>query len=291
MTNLISSRTRINLYLLVVMGAIGAIIYLRPGKTPESLPTLTMLRAEDITRITVQRELKPEIKLELRETGWVITAPLEIDASMARVNTLLGLAAAPSLARYSARDRQLADFGLAPSLSSVILNTIPIHVGRIHPVNNRRYLLIDDTVHLVRDNLYDIYMAEPATYVSNRLVPAGRRLTHLRLPGLYLVQDVKGGWSVQSGDPRLPVKQITALIEAWEHATAQWVQPYEGQHTGAQISIQLDDGQTREFHITATAPQLVLAYPKLNLQYHLPAKLQAQLVPNFDSPSQRHEAR
>ena len=291
MTKLISSRTRINLYLLVVMGAIGAILYLKPGKTPESLPALTTLRAEEITRITVRREFKPEVQLELRDAGWIMTAPIQIDASMARINALLDLAHTPSLARYSARNRQLADFGLAPSLSSVVLNTTPIQFGSVNPVNNRRYLLIDDTVHLVRDNLYDIYTAEPASYASNRLVPAGRRLTHLRLPGLYLVHNIKGGWSDQSGDTRLPEKQVSELIEAWQRATALWVQPFEGQHNGADISIQLDDGLTRDFHITATEPQLVLAYPELNLQYHLPAKYKAKLVPNYESQPQPHEAR
>jgi hypothetical protein len=281
MTNPINTRTRINLFLLVVMGGIGALLYLRPGKTPESLPALTTLRGEDISRITVLRTLKPDIRLALRDTGWMMTAPIEIDASMARVNALLGLATTPSLARYSARERQLADFGLAPSLSTVVLNTTPIHVGRVNPVNNRRYLLIDETVHLVQDNLYDIYTAEAASYASNRLVPAGRKLTRVQVPGLYLVQNAKGGWSVQFGDKRLAAKQIRELIEAWQHATALWVQRYGGVQIGDQISLYLDDGVTRNFHIIATEPQLILASPELNLQYHLPARYKEQLVPNF----------
>lgn len=259
-----SSRTWINLILLGLIAALSSIMVFKPGQHPESALSLTQLEPAQINRITIHRLGKPEIRLALQKSGWRLTAPIEIAARQAAVNTLLRLAVTPSLGSYSVKGLDLAEYGLAPALTTIELNETAIDIGAPNPVDQRRYLRINDTVHLISDDLYDIYATAPTAYVATELLPKEAKIQRLKLPGMELEQATK----------------LNKLVDAWQNASAQWVQAYDGAKTPNRVTVSLTDGQDLRFMITATQPQLVLARPELQLQYHLPPKQIERLFPD-----------
>ena len=277
-----SSRTLINLILLGLTVILTLAIVFKPGQRPEPAITLTDLDPTDITRITIRRLAKPEIRLEWQDSGWQLMAPIEIAANRIPINTLLQLAFKDSLARYPVKELDLATYGLDPALATIVLNNTEINVGAPNPVTQRRYLMIDDTVHLVNDDLYDIYSTESASYVATRLFPAEHKIEHLSLPWLELSKTQRDRWEVSSGDGATLPDEPSTVVEHWQNASAQWVQTYNGTETPSKVTVTLENGQTLHFIITVIQPQLVLARPELRLQYHLHAERGAKLLPGWN---------
>jgi hypothetical protein len=275
-----STRTWINLILLVLIAILSSIMVYKPGQRPESALSLTQLEPAQINRITIHRLGKPEIRLELQNSGWRLTAPIEIAASRAAVGTLLRLALTPSLGRYPVKSLDLAEYGLAPALTTIELNDTAIDIGAPNPVDQRRYVRINDTVQLISDDLYDIYATEPAAYVTTKLLPEEAKIQRLTLPGMEIVQSSEHQWQTKAPAKDLTSAKLNKLVEAWQNTEAQWVQTYDGIKTPNNVTVSLTDGQNLRFIITATQPQLVLARLELQLQYHLPAKLVEQLFPD-----------
>jgi len=275
-----STRTWINLILLVLIAALSSIMVFKPGQHPESALSLTPLEPAQINRITIHRLGKPEIRLELQQSVWRLTAPIELAASRAAVRTLLRLAVTPSLAHYPVDSLELAEYGLAPALTTIKLNDIAIDIGAPNPVDQRRYVRIHDTVHLISDDLYDVYATEPAAYGATKLLPEEAKIQRLALPGMEIVLSANHQWQTKAPAKDLTSAKLNKLVEAWQNTEAQWVQTYDGIKTPNNVTVSLTDGRELRFMITATQPQLVLARPELRLQYHLPAKQIEQLFPD-----------
>lgn len=274
--NLITTRTWINLALMTLVIALALIVYLRPGRTPSRVEILTPLSPSSINNITIERANKQDIALQRRADTWWLTAPIEIGANRARVNALLELAATPTFSSYSAATLDLAQYGLSDTLVTVVLGTLRIVVGGVNPINERRYLMLADTVYLVRDDLYDVYNAAIGSYVSNRLVPVGAKIVQLTLPELRLTRVADGRWDLHGA--HVSQAQAQARIDAWQQVAALWVGDYNQQPAQAEVTLTLDSGESLRLLMLSTTPELILARADLALEYHLPAQAFAQLV-------------
>ncbi len=277
-----SSRTWVNLILLGLTVILALAVTFKPDQESEPAMTVTDLEPTEITQITIQRLAKAEIRLVRQDSGWRLKAPIEIAANQIQVNTLLQLARKESLARYSVKELDLTVYGLKPVLSNIMLNSIDINIGAPNPVTGRRYLKIDDSVHLIDDDLYDIYFTEAASYAATRLLPLRHEIRRLSLPGLELSKTSSNHWEVSSADRGTPSKEPRIVVENWQNASAHWVQTYDGAETLAEVTVTLMDGQVLHFIATAIQPQLVLARPELQLQYHLSADRSVHLLPGWN---------
>lgn len=276
-----SSRTKINLILLGLTLILALTVTFESGQQPAPTVPLTELEPSGITQITIQRLAKADIRLQRQDAAWQLLVPIEIAANRNPVNTLLQLATKHSLSRYAAKELDLATYGLEPPLVTVVLNSMEINVGAPNPVTRRRYLKINDFVHLVNDDLYDIYSTEPAAYVATRLLSAERKIKHLSLPGLELSKTPSNHWEVSSGDGVILPDEPGSVIERWQNTSAQWVQAYDGAEPLSKVVVTLANGQTLHFIVTAIQPQLVMARPELQLQYHLSAEKSVELLPGW----------
>ena len=274
--SLITTRTWINLALMTLVVALALIVYLRPGRTPNDVTTLTLLAPSSISTITIERAGRQGIALQRRADGWWLTAPIEISANPARVNALLALASTPTFSSYSAANLDLAQYGLSDTLVTVVVDDQRIVLGGVNPVNARRYLMIADTVYLVRDDLYDVYNAAVGSYVNNRVVPAEAKILQLSLPELRLTRAADGRWDTHGA--QLSQAQAQARIDAWQQAAAQWVGDYSQQAAQAEVLLVLENESSLRLLVMANNPELVLARPDLALEYHLPAQASATLL-------------
>ena len=274
--SLITTRTWINLALMTLVLALALLVYLRPGRTPNGVTTLTPLAPGSITAITIERTGRQDIALRRRADGWWLITPFEIGANPARVNALLALANTPTRSSYSAANLDLAQYGLSDTLVTVVLDNQRIVLGGTNPISERRYLMIADTIYMVRDDLYDVYNATVGSYVSNRLVPLGSNIVQLNLPEWRLTRAADGRWDAHGA--RVTQAQAQARIDAWQQAAAQWVGDNRQPSAQGEVTLVLENGESLRLLVSAVDPELVLARPDLALEYHLPTQAAATLL-------------
>ena len=279
-------RVWLNLILLLFVIALALVAYIEPGKKRlEERSQLLSLPIEQVTRVQLQRHGAETIEIERTDNGWMIVAPIRIAASNYRVNTLLQLMSATSYSHFSAAVRPLSAFGLDKPLGTVVFNDQAILFGNNEPLNNRRYVLIGDQVHLTDDRNFYQSQLQLTALVDTALVPPGRSLKQIRLPGL-LLQQHQGEWrsqwlSVAAEGPAQPAPtsaDINSLVDEWRRASAMQVSHYQSDVAEGSIELEFADGETMALEILAREPELILGRRALNLRFHFSADQAERLL-------------
>lgn len=259
------ARLWLNLGLLLLVLLLALLAYYQPGLAPEAPVKLTSLGAQQVTRLRIEQAGQAPLLLEKQAGKWHITQPVQMEANTLRVETVLRLAETESLARFPARD--LEKFKLDVPQLRVWLNDVSIAFGDSAPLGQQRYLLLDDTVHLVADEVYYYLSGGLPLFAANTLLPRDAQLQSLTLPGFSLSR-ADGRWRL---DPSREVSMddIVQFLDAWRGAQALQVTRYQGRPGQGRVTAVLQDGAALEFSILAREPELILARPDLGLQYHL----------------------
>lgn len=283
-----SARAWLNLGLLMLLGGLALLAWLRPNQAPPAEFSLTKLDPSAVTRIRIRRADKPIIEIKRQNGQWRLTAPITLPANEVRVGALLDLAQETSETRYDAAELELDKYGLADPLVSVTLNEQALAFGNINPVTYRRYVQVEDNIYLVNEAMAELETADAAAYAAPRLLPSGSEIRALALSDLKLERADDGRW--QSSSKKLSQAGIEALVDSWRQAQAYQVTAYrkdEIVEAPEQAVVELADGQKLFFAVVAREPELILARPRLGVQYHLPAESAESLL----DPNSRREGR
>jgi hypothetical protein len=275
-----NTRTQLNLALLILVVISAVVMIYLPGLEKPAPPTaLTTLSPDQVTRIQIQRPGLADIQLVKRGQDWIMTAPLALPANVANVDSLLGLTQTPSQQQFAARKQDLDKFKLATPRVRLRLNDTEIAFGDTEPLAQRRYVRIDDTVHLVNEIVYDKLIAAPTAWVSTALLPPASKLLGIDLPGLTLTKQADGHWSLTPSANETSMDSINTLVDEWTHAQALQVKPYETGSAEGKVLLHLQASKNPiSFEILARTPELILARPDVGVQYHLPAELADRLL-------------
>jgi hypothetical protein len=269
-------RLLINLLLLLVVLVLGTIVIFEPGKDeqPEAV-RLTELDETAIDRFMLKND-SGEIAFEKREGHWWLTAPFSAPANDIRVGQLLAISHAASATHYPLDTEDLSRFELDKPKAQMTLGQVKMIFGGVDPIDLRRYVWVDKTLHLVDDD-FSHHISAPATdYVERKLLPEGSTPNAFILPGMKLSQDKAGHWLV---DPVSPAAAgAPELAMAWQTARAVDVTPLKEPVTGDIIHIDFSDHAPIEFAIVKREPDLVLARTDWGLQYQLTAETASQLL-------------
>lgn len=276
-------RTALNLLLLAVVAGLGLWVWLG-AENPEKGPPLTALEESAITRIAVEHPQQPAIRLEKRDGSWFLTEPVQSAADPFEVNGILSLT---SLEREQTLDAGVdrAALELAPPQYSVTLDDTRIDIGGTEPIKFRRYVAVGDTVGLVADPPSAALDADYSDLVAREIVPKGRTLQRIELPGLTLAREGETWKSTEQ--PDADPAQLAKLAQAWQDARALWnaAEPAEGS-SGDNVRLVLEDGSAIELKVQAREPQLLLARPALKVHYTVSKALVKEL---FELPSKDTE--
>lgn len=275
----LGSRTLLNLGLLTLVALLALLVIYEPGKEkPAEEPRLIELNSDGISSLRIERANQPTIVLERQQGVWRMVEPLPIGVNDYRITSLLRITELSSLSRFAVATESLAQYGLdTPNATLIINGTTRIDFGSSTPLDQRRYLRIGDTIHLITDTYYYHLIGAPTTYASNRVVDSKDALVRLELPGVLLAQQ-QDKWSAVPQPATFSVDQITQLIDHWRHAQALEVAPYDGRK-GEMVRLTLaGSDEPIIFLITERTPELVLARPDLKVQYHLPESSAAELL-------------
>lgn len=278
-----SSRVLLNIALLVLVVSLGALVYFQPGTDKKETVAITMLKPEQVQRIEITLPGKEIIRLVKEQNIWRMTSPMQIAANDFRVASILELVNAPSHARYSKTEVDLTKFKLDKPAYQIRFNDLNVALGDTDPLEGRRYILIQDSVHLITDN-YSPYLTEGWTsFVSLSLLPKNNRITSLALPTMSFSQ-ADGKWII-TPQQTISVDKINALIDTWRHANAMRIEPWQAtdQHQGKIVINFKDQPGEVIFIIAATEPELVLARPDIGIAYYFD-KEQAEKLLELKNP-------
>lgn len=287
----LGSRTLLNLGLLAALALLALLAIYEPGKEkPPEQPRLIEFTSDGISSLRIERVNGPAIVLERQQGTWRMTEPQQIGVNDFRISSLLRISELKSLGHFTASPESLAQYGLdAPSATLIINGTTRIEFGNSTPIDQRRYLRIGDTIHLITDNFYYHLIGAPTTYASNNVLDGKDGLVRLELPGLLLAQQ-ESKWSATPQPENFSADQITRLIDHWRHAQALEVAPYDGRK-GEMVRItRTGSDEPLVFLVTERTPELILARPDLKVQYHMPPSSAAELLTLQPLPAQQESA-
>jgi hypothetical protein len=268
---------------IVVVVLILFIIY-EPGiKKPEHTLLTDELGIGQVNKITLQRNGKEIVKLEKQQLGWHIIEPFQLAANDIQVYGLLSILKENSFSQIISKDEELDKFGLKNPAVRLSLNNKEISVGTTDPINFRRYVLIDGTIHLINDAIYRYLSMEATRFISYALLPANKDIIEIDLPHTKLSKDNEDTHWTVSPDSTLSADDINMLLDSWRHARAIEINSWStanstDNETNDLINVRFADQTGLIFTIISTETDLILGRKDAGIKYRLPGKLKGILL-------------
>jgi hypothetical protein len=241
-----------------------------PSAPPE-MTNLTSLTAAEIDSIRI-RNSGGEFLLERKESGWHMSQPYQVAANGFLVDRLLEIVGAHSLESFPAPAEGLGKFGLDPPQATLELNSTRIQMGATHPINHRRYLRIDDRLHLIQDRFPQHLLAAAEAFVDLRPLPPAGTITAIRTPGWQLTKTENGRLQLTPAGEGLSSDDLQRKLQHWQQAYATRVSSLTTEATGPLLEVELAEGEhPLRFLIVEENGRVLLFRPDLGLAYRLPA--------------------
>jgi len=262
-------RMVLNLWLAVALLALVWVVWKDPGHSPKPAAIkLTALSPAAINKLVITNHTGT-ITLTKQNGKWRLSKPLAIAANGVRVDDLLDVVQAKSLARFPVAGHNLSEYGLAKPAVTLHLNDTEIQFGGVTPVDQQRYVKVGDTVHLISDRYMLELTGGAAAWVSRDLVPPAKQIVSIELPDHHkLTRNDKGEWSENPPNKKDTADAIKALVNVWRDAQALRVTPYEKHADQGEVVISLaGEAQPLRYHIVARKPELMLARPEIGVQF------------------------
>ena len=277
-----ATRGLLNLVLVVLALVMGLIIYYEPGLEPADVPQplTTLLAPDDAIGIHIERLKYDPVSFIKRNGRWyLVTEQQELPASTFQLQALLRLLETSSSSQYAADTVDLAALGLDPPQATVTVDDVAILFGNTAPLDGKRYLQIDATVHLIEDRYQHLINAGWTNFVERKLLPADKSISRLQLPGMTLTLTDKDQWQLSPDKPGVSADTIQQLIDHWDKVSALYARRYDGRTSDEIIALEFSDSpETLTFMVIAHSPELVLARPDWGIQYHLTRDVEETLL-------------
>ena len=138
--------------------------------------------------------------------------------------------------------------------------------GTTNPIDQKRYIIFDKTMHLIDDYLFPQLMVNVFFFAEAKLLPKGINIISIDFPNNKL-EKRNDSW-VSSID-KYNEEKIISIVNKWQSATAVTVSEYKKEDDKEIISIQSLSGEKINFTIVATEPRLILGRNDKGIQYEL----------------------
>ena len=216
--------------------------------------------------------------LEKIASQWHMQAPYKTPANNKHINKLLSVLETPTHAQFST-ERDLGQYGLdAPRVHMTMNNDLRISFGDIEPIGKRRYVRVNDTVHVIGDSPFAQLTAAASLLVDTGLFAEGVVIKSIKTPGFSLQQQENGSWQASTTN-EYSADKLNSYIDQWRHARAVFVSDPEKPAAGDQfITITLANKSTLRFGIVKLNTGLTLVNQQTGLHYHFASDVAEQLL-------------
>lgn len=282
------SRYFLNILLMIVV--LGLYWFLNQDTSIPTKPILSITSHDDISQITIDRNGLDTISIHKNSSGWQLVQPLNAPANNMRMKLLLSILNSPIYAQLSHADNATrSQLGFNDTSTVLTLNNDRFQFGHIEPISKRRYVLHNDVIHLINDNVAPLLNANAASFIDNKLIPLNKQISKLIITKSntdnnlstddIIIEQKQGQW-ISNGN--LSTDQLSLLIEAWQHAYALQViplktakQPLTEPH---KITVWFNDASI-ELELKTDARTLYISNQQQQLNYQFPIELLTQLLP------------
>ncbi len=261
-----SKRMLIN-YVLLVLILIFSWIGIKYPITEDQLinrNAITILKEKNITDIKIET-LDATIVLKKQGLNWVIQSPVQWFANNIAAERLTTLVSVEPHSTLPSNQIDISTLGLRFPKAVVTLNNKSIYLGDTNQIGNRRYLMVDSNVYLADDNHY-VFIRDGLTgLLDNRLLPSQLELKELQFSDFKL-QKSNSGWT--SNDQKASTENINQLIKNWQQKQG-LIKPYDKSIIPLnKVKAILQTSEEIDFFVLAIEPEIIIARPDLNIQYH-----------------------
>ncbi len=284
-----SSRTLLNLVLLVTVALLAGVVLWEPGlRGPAPPDRLSHIPARDIRQIAISRPAQADVRLQRRDTRWHLVEPIALPANELRVRSILRVLNATSHGRMRAASQDLERFGLAAPKASLVLDQLRLDFGDSEPLDGRRYVRLGDTVHLTDDDTLHQLTTSAASLVHDGPLGPDPQPVAIWLAETSLRLEDKR-WILAPERPTVGADAILRLVDAWRQAQAISVRTAAAPGAdGKTVRVELAGAhRVLEFQALESEHDLILVRPDVGVQYHLPQPSADRLLRLKGTPEQQ----
>jgi len=248
----------------------------QPGPEP-LITTLAGFAPESIRQILISRAGMDEIVLAKPAMDWHMNSPVQVRANPFRINSILALAEAPALALSGPESVDLHQLGLAAAAVTLVLDGHVFAFGHTDPIGGGRYVMYNETVYIIEDNLYQQLLQDPGFFISTRLLDTDSRLVRINYPGFEL-HNRDNVWVPVGDNIKQSADELKQLVSNWTDLEASRVTTSRNENYPVDIVLVTEaDGQI-ELSVAATPSGLILTRKDRGLDYWFSPDTAAQLL-------------
>lgn len=236
-------------------------------ETGKELQRLSTIDKNTIKQIQVFRKDLDNFQFDKKDNGWFLTSPQQYRANSARINAMLRMLEVESHAQLNPADVNLKQLGLEDPIVKMKLNDHEFQFGNTDAIDQRRYVLFQNKIHLTNDSLYQQLMTNPAFFADPNLIPDGFKISSIEYPDNILEQ-VDEKWQLRTLMDIKP-DQLKRIPFNWENAQAISAEPFKLPEAATTIKINSIDSKQIQYVIVAKEPHLVLGRKDLGIQFHM----------------------
>lgn len=263
---------KLNIALAVGLAAMLVVAWLMQRDAEHLQPRLAEIEYAMVSTLRVELPDRQALAFERLGERWLMRAPFELDVDVRRVEEIVNALSVPSLARYPARDLQLAELGLGDTPKArVIVDGEAYVLGDTNPVSRLRYVQRGEVVHLVHDILYFRLSGDPHGWVHRQPLPPGSRIARIEA-GDFTIERTDDGWEVTQGDAPASPDAVQRVVDAWANAQAFQVVQWTGAMPFENVANVWLDGQEQplQFILRLREEEMAVIRPDLGVEYKLP---------------------
>jgi len=156
---------KLNIGLIIILAILGGSVFLFEANN--SSETLTSLNPKNIVQIKIESTDKKPIIILKENSRWrIVKQEISTYANEEIINKILALSQTDSIRSFPAISAELFKYQLDNPKLILSLNNLEIKFGHIQPLNNQRYLQIDDTIHLIKDDFYRLLLNDQEYFIE-----------------------------------------------------------------------------------------------------------------------------
>jgi hypothetical protein len=265
-----NSRTVLNVALVLAVAVLAAVVYFQPGLKEEPVgKLLTAINPQQVKELRLSNE-QGEVVLWREGDEWSLQSPLTIASNKFRVEQLLHWFTVSSVQSYAAAGLDLAKFGLDQPQAIVSADGVELRFGSLDPLNQRRYVLLNDTVHLVAESDLTAPTSPWNYFVSPLPVPPGAQIKSIAIPGLGEITQGDKGWRYSGKTPPTSADAMQMMVDSWRNARALSVEPVMMSDAHEQVVISfVGDRPPLTLMLLRSEDDLVLVADNIGIEYHM----------------------
>ncbi len=275
-----NKRIWVNILLLIFVILLSIIILSDKDNIESQTSSLSTLDPNTISTIEIQRKNLETLSFNKSNDKWEIISPVQIQANLIRIASILNILRTKSYKEIKLNDVDIAQFDLRDPKVILKLDQNNFQFGTTNPIDQKRYVLFDETIHLIDDYLFAQLMVNVYFFAENKLLPDDKKIASINFPDNKIYKN-NNQWVSTKKD--YDDKKIKNIIKTWENAIAIKVDKYQinggssekdcdyNELCSAAISIKTLSDEIISFSIEKEKPNLILARESVHIQYTISA--------------------